>query len=97
MPRGSSLVPSPCSSKEIEWDRQNHGQRNQHEYNHIDLDPTLISYPIDSRVQEQEGDKVLEDVNRDEALRCGLGIAFDNVCYGDVRSEYCAKGAYESS
>jgi len=62
---------------EIQWNGQQHGECNQHEHNHVNLDPSTPLHPVDRHVKKGKGNQVFERIDNYKDLGREVRVAVD--------------------
>jgi hypothetical protein len=62
---------------EIQRNGQQHGECDQHEHNHVDLDPPAPLHPVDRHVEKCKSHKVLERIDNYKDLGREVRVAVD--------------------
>lgn len=90
---GEFLAPvSELLAVEVDWYGEQVGQSDQHEHNHVDLDPASGLNPRHCNIQEDECNDVLEDIHNDQTVAGEFGVTLNDVGYGNVGTIDRTKG-----
>ena len=83
---------TPTLTPDVERNGCQNRKCDEHEKNHVDLDPAARFDPVDRDIQEDESDEILEGVDDDQRLSSNVLISFDHIGDSDVGSIYSAEG-----